>query len=187
MDFETPEEFITHTQAEDQENIFFVTQNVGAEVHWFFYEALKALKLELYLSACLSFIIGIEASIRVTQAQLESKGIVNHLEPAKTLSNRLLNAAKSNGLPVEILAFSSEVDFDSKLLSKKPDLVNAEIVRVRHNLCHGNILEFRNSELGENNIFYTPECVRDLAYELYQVSKNWVSALGEFRSDKFGV
>lgn len=86
-----------------------------------------------------------------------------------------------------MLAFTSETDFDLKLLSKRPGLVNAEIVRVRHNLCHGNILEFRNSELGENNIFFTPECVRDIANELYQVSKNWVSSLGEFRSCKFGL
>jgi hypothetical protein len=187
MHFESPEEFIAHTKSENQENMFFVTQNIGAEVHWFFHEALKALKSELYLSACSSFIIGIEASIRVTQAQLESTGIVSHLDPVKTLSNRLLNDAKSNGLPIEMLAFTSEADFDSKLLSKRPYLVNAKIVRVRHDLCHGNILEFRNSDIGENDIFFTPECVRDLANELYQVSKNWVSALGEFRSHKFGV
>ncbi|WP_201294554.1 hypothetical protein [Colwellia sp. 20A7] len=187
MNFETPDDFIARIEKDQQVNTFFLTQNLGAEVHWFFHEALKALKSELYLSACSSFVIGIEASIRFTQAQLESNEIVNKLDPIKTLSNRLLKVAKENGLPIEKLAFPSETDFNGKLLSTKPDLVNVEIVRLRHHLCHGNILEFRNSELGDSDILFTPECVRDLAYDLYQLSKNWVSALAEFRSQKFGI
>ena len=174
-------ELLEQQRIEHEEKNFFVQHSLGAEVHWFFIQGLKALQCELYLPACASFLIGIEASLRVTQAQVINPSVVNELASEKTLSNRLLNDARDNGLPVHLLAFPEEIDFSDKLASRKSNLINVEIVRVRHNICHGNILEYRNSELGEDNIFFTPECVRDLTNNIYNISKKWVAGLGEFR------
>lgn len=175
--------FLEQQRIEQEERIFFLQHSLGAEVHWFFTQGVEALKHGLYLPACASFLIGIEASLRVTQAQVENPSVVNELAPEKTLSNRLLNNARDNGLPVHLLAFPEEVDFSDKLASRKPNLINIEIVRVRHNICHGNILEHRNSALGEDNIFFTPECVHDLTNIIYKISKDWVVGLGEFRKN----
>jgi len=177
--------FLEEQRIEHEENVFFLQHSLGAEVHWFFVQGLAALKHELYLPACASFIIGIEASLRVTQTQIENPCIVDELDSLKILSNRLLNEACDNGLPVHLLAFPSEIDFGNKLASRKPNFINTEIVRVRHNICHGNILEYRNAALGKDNIFFTPECLRDLANNLLRISKKWVAGLAEFRREKF--
>lgn len=180
-------EFIEIGRREHQERVFFAEQGLGAEVHWFFTQAVRALKSELYLPACTSFLNGIEASLRVTMAQVESPARVEALDPVKTLSNRLLKTAQEAGLPVEALAFPKEDDFLERLGSKKPDQVNAEVVRVRHNLCHGNILEYINTDLGEDNAFFTPECCRGLAHLLHKISKEWAEQLGAFRRGLFNA
>jgi len=166
---------------EHEERIFFLKHNLGAEVHWFFSQGSEALKHGLIIPACSSFIIGIESSLRVTMAQIEKPVPVEELDPTRILSNRLLVAARDAGLPVEKLAFPGEPDFIDKLESVKPNQRNVEIVRVRHNLCHGNILEYINKDLGENNHFFTPECCLKLSIQLLQVSKAWVEELGKFR------
>lgn len=168
-----------------EELVFFLEQGLGADVHWFFYQALKALKSELYLPACTSFLIGIEASLRVTLAQIDKPERVEELDPVKLLSNRFLLNAQQDGLPVQLLSFPNENDFVEKLSTKKPNLVNVELVRVRHNLCHGNILEYINTELGERNAIFTPECCRDLAKTLCEISKAWTKGLGQFRGEAF--
>lgn len=181
------QEFIEMGRREHQEQVFFAMQGLGAEVHWFFTQAVQALKSELYLPACTSFLNGIEASLRVTMHQVEKPDRVEELDPVKTLSNRLLKSASATGLPVEALAFPEEDDFLEKLESKKPNQVNVEVVRVRHNLCHGNILEYINTDLGEGNVSFTPECCRELAHLLYKVSKEWAEQLGEFRRGLFNA
>jgi len=181
------QEFIDQEIKEHREKVFFIEQGLGAEVHWFFTQALQAVKNELYLPACTSFLNGIEASIRVTLSQMEKLARVVELNPQKTLSNRLLIDALDAGLPVEFLAFPNEQDFIHKLSTKKPNIVNVEVVRVRHNLCHGNILEYVNTELGEENAFFTPECCRELAFDLYDVSKQWAMNLGTFRRSLFNA
>lgn len=173
--------FIDQGIREHKENLFFTQQGLGAEVHWFFTQALQALKYELYLPACTSFLNGIEASIRVTLSQINKPARVEGLDPLKTLSNRLLSNALDSGLPVEFLSFPGEKDFLYNLSTKKPNVINVEVVRVRHNLCHGNILEYVNSDLGVENSFFTPECCRELAFDLYNVSKLWAENLGSFR------
>jgi hypothetical protein len=173
---------LTEWKNEYSEKTFFANQDIGSEVHWFFTQALQALKCELYLPACSSFLNGIEASLRVTLRQLEHPGRVKALDRKKTLSNMLLKCALEAGLPVRSLAFPVELDFLTKLETKPPQLVNVEVVRIRHNLCHGNILEYINTALGEDNAFFTPECCRELAYNLYHVSKIWVTDLSKFRS-----
>ena len=177
------EEFIELGRREHQERVYFVEQGLGAEVHWFFTQAVQALKSELYLPACTSFLNGIEASLRVTMSQIENPTRVRELDPVKTLSNRLLKSAYDIGLPVEALAFPDEDNFLDTLESWNPNKVNAEIVRIRHNLCHGNILECINTDLGEENTFFTPECCRQLAYLIHNVSREWAMQLGRFRRE----
>ncbi|CAM3848241.1 hypothetical protein [Rheinheimera salexigens] len=184
---EDVEQYLERIKLEHEERVFFLQQGLGAEVHWFFSQGFDALTSGLFLPACASFIIGIEASLRVTMHQINIPARVEELDPAKTLSNRLINKAQENGLPVKLLAFPKEHDFDEKLASIKPNQKNIEIVRIRHNLCHGNILEYINTELGEDNVFFTPDCCRGLAICLYFISKNWAKGLGEFRAKRFEV
>jgi hypothetical protein len=181
------QEFLEESRKEYAEKVFFIEQGLGAEVHWFFTQAVQALRNELYLPACTSFLNGVEASIRVTMLQIEKPDGVVELDPIKTLSNRLLQSARDSGLPVEALAFPAENNFLVKLASKKPNLVNVEIVRIRHNLCHGNILEYVNTELGVNYAFFTPECCRELAHLLHSISKEWASQLKAFRKMIFNA
>jgi hypothetical protein len=84
-------------------------------------------------------------------------------------------------MPVLALAFPGESDLLEKLKAKTP-LV--KIVRVRHDLCHGNVLSYVNKELGEGNYFFTPECVRPLAQTLLDICVRWTEALGVFRKAK---
>ena len=181
------QKFIDEGMKEHKEKVFFIEQRLGAEIHWFFTQAVEALKNDLYVSACTSFLIGIEASLRFTMAQVEKPARVIELDSIKTLSNSLLKSARESGVPVEALAFPDERDFLQKLETKRPNLVNVEVVRIRHNLCHGNILEFVNTELGEHNAFFTPECCRELATLLHLVSKEWAMQLGAFRRTLFNA
>lgn len=175
------QQHIEQIRLEHEERMFFLKHSLGAEVHWFFSQGSEALKQGLILPACSSFIIGIESSLRVTMAQIDKPAPVEELDPTRILSNKLLIAARAAGLPVEKLAFPEELDFIEKLESLKPNQRNVEIVRVRHNLCHGNILEYINKDLGEDNYFFTPECCLKLAMQLLLVSKAWVEELGKFR------
>ena len=175
------QQYLEQVRLEHEERIFFLKHHLGAEVHWFFSQGSEALKQGLILPACTSFIIGIESSLRVTMAQIEKPAPVEELDPTRILSNRLLVAARAAGMPVNKLAFPEETDFIQKLESVKPNIRNVEIVRVRHNLCHGNILEYINKDLGEDNYFFTPECCLKIAMQLLIVSKAWVEELGKFR------
>lgn len=176
---------ISDLEKESEEKLFFFHQGLGAEVHWFFSQAVQALKSELYLPACTSFLCGIEASLRITMAQVETPTRIMQLDASKLLSNRLLKVAYEKNLPIETLAFPNEDDFLAKLFeSDRLKKVNVEIVRTRHNLCHGNILEFVNTNLGEDFAFFTPECCRELALTLYDISKKWAYELGMFRTSR---
>lgn len=104
------QKFIDEGPKEHSGKVFFIEQGLGAEAHWFFTQAVQALKYELYLPACTSFLNGIEASIRVTMSQVETPVRIVELDFLKTLSNRLLKSAKDSGLPIETLAFPSELD-----------------------------------------------------------------------------
>jgi len=108
------QKFIDEGLKEHKEKVFFIQQELGAEIHWFFTQAFQALKSELYLPACTSFLNGIEASLRVTMAQVEKPCRVTELDGIKTLSNSLLKSAKESGLPIEALAFPDEHDFLEK-------------------------------------------------------------------------
>ena len=164
---------------------FFFERLCAAEFHWFFVQGVDALFNGLYVPAVSSFLNGIEASIRVTIDQLNNpENVVKDLSPYKVLSNTLILNAYESGMPTNCLAFPNEVDFEAKLRSQKPNKVDVEIVRQRNNICHGNIFEFINRDLGVENSFFTPDALRKLSFELLDISGNWSEKLGEFRRTK---
>lgn len=163
---------------------FFLEKLSAAEFHWFFVQAVGAIENELYLPAISSLLNGIEASLRVTVAQLESNIIIEQLSPYQVLSNTLINKALELGMPIESLAFQEENDFMEKLGSQKPNRIDVEIVRVRNNICHGNIFQYINKKLGEQNYFFVPDLLIPLTNSVLDVSINWTNALGQFRREK---
>ncbi|MED0061914.1 hypothetical protein RCU70_11840 [Escherichia marmotae] len=171
------------TRQRFKDNEYFMEHGLPPVISYFFYQAYQALEYNLFLPACTSFLNGIETSLRITLKEYETKEIVTELNPRILLNNKLLSDAQEVGLPVHLLAFPGEDDFQAKIEKKPPNHTFAEIVRIRHNFCHGNILEYINSELEEVNHFFTPECTRDIAINLLNVSKLWVKGLGEFRKN----
>ena len=162
----------------------FVRRLHAAEFHWFFVQGVAAINNGLFVPGASSILNGIEASLRFTIAELENTDHREAPSPYKVLSNNLLLAAGDLGMPVQDLAFPSETDFNAKLASEKPNLVNVEIVRQRNNICHGNVFEYFNSELGSDNLFFTPECLTDFADQLIVVANRWCDSLGRFRDAK---
>lgn len=170
-----------------KESYHFVETLCAAEFHWFFVQGLEAIRNEFYIPGVSSFLNGIEASLRVTLAQISATPGVRSLEelsPYRVLSNNLILNAKDAGMPVQALQFPGEVDFLAKLNTVKPNVVYVEVVRHRNNICHGDIFEFINRERGPENSFFTPESIRPLAFTLIDVSRNWSEALGKFRRSK---
>lgn len=165
-----------------QERNYFFEWLCAGEFHWFFVQGLDAIKNEFYVPGVSSLLNGIEASLRVTITQISSEDIALP-EPSqyKVLSNNLIKQAKELGLPVELLAFPGEDDFHENLESVKPNKVDVCIVKQRNNICHGNIFEFINSELGPENSFFTPVSLKPLAESLLTISFAWAQALGKFR------
>jgi hypothetical protein len=151
----------------------------AAEFHWHFLQGIKAIDHELYIPGTISLITGIEASIRWTLFQKSNERFTLTKDPGKTLSNKLLNIANLNGLPIGLLAFPEEKNFQENLKSNK---TNVQLVALRHDLCHGNIQKFINTALGYENAFFTPECLRQTATDLTRICLNWIDGLSEYRS-----
>jgi hypothetical protein len=157
----------------------YLERPLGPLVHWFFVQGVQALQQDLYLPGVASLILGIESSTRVTMKEIEGTDFLADQDLGKLLSNSLLRDAKEAGLPVWALAFPGEKDFEKKLQFRKP---HVEIVRVRHDLAHGNVLAFVNEELGADNLLFTPECLRDLSNVLEDVCDRWTEELTKFRA-----
>ena len=166
---------------------FFFERLSAAEFHWFFVQGVDCMFNEFYVPAVSSLLNGIEATLRITISQIQNpQNELIELTSYKVLSNNLISDAKNLGMPVEALAFPNETDFLSKLQTQKPKVIPVEVVRHRNNICHGNILEFVNTELGRENSFFTPVSLRILCFELMNVSGLWAEKLGEFRkANKF--
>jgi len=149
----------------DKKKRFYVECFKGAEIHWFFVQGIQAYEAGLLLPAILSFLNGIEASIRVATL------IIN---------------AEEIGLAVEALAFPNENDFKTKLASKKPNRLDVEIVKLRNSLCHGNVWAYINKSLGSGNQFFTPECISEVTELVVRVSENWARNYKEYRTNLNG-
>ena len=164
---------------------FFFEALSAAEFHWFFVQGLTALRAELYLPGVSALLNGIEASLRVTIHQLTSDSAgVSEPSPYKVLSNVLLSGARNVGAPIEALAFPGEDDFGEKLMTSKKDRRDVEVVRLRNNVCHGNIFEFITPKDGDVDAYFVPDSLRAVSAVLLGVSFEWAKALGDFRRVK---
>ena len=154
------------------------------EQHWFFLQGHDAYVQELYLPALSSLLNGIEASLRVTLHLLNKdteQPDIRDLSPYCVLSNKLISQAQEAGMPVQHLAFSEEKDFLEHLKSEKPSRMDVGIVRLRNNICHGNVTEFINTEHGPEMSFFVPELLRPVTEEVLAISADWCKELGHFR------
>lgn len=177
------EQFAKNSSWSSERNHFFEAF-CAAEFHWFFVQGLDAIRNDHLVPGVSSLLNGIEASLRVTLVQVSGPAAgkpLDELSPYQVLSNNLIVSAQDIGIPVQALAFPGETDFLEKLTTSKPNRMDVEIVRQRNNICHGNIFEFINRELGSENSFFTPECLRPLASTLVDVSHRWADELGKFR------
>lgn len=160
----------------------FFEKLCAAEFHWFFVQGVDAIENGFFIPGVSSLLNGIEASLRVTIAQVSCQAeVVDALSPFRVLSNKLILNAEELGMPVNKLAFPEEADFEAKLRSEKSHRVDVEVVRQRNNICHGNVFEFVNRELGPENSFFTPESLKPLAFTLLEVAYMWAQELGAFR------
>ncbi|MBX3417635.1 MAG: hypothetical protein KF851_08540 [Pirellulaceae bacterium] len=166
------------------DSLGFVPRLRASEFHWFFVQGVRAVQNGLFIPGASSLLNGIEASLRFTVAQISNGGRSEEPSAHKVFSNNLINDAFHLGLPIQSLAFPNENDFETKLATKKPNRVDVEIVRQRNNICHGNIWEYVNEELGSENRFFTPDCLAGLADTLIQVTNNWAESLGQFRTKR---
>ncbi|HEY1926412.1 MAG TPA: hypothetical protein VGG92_03020 [Caulobacteraceae bacterium] len=172
--------FLERSQRDAARKGFFVRTLLNPAFHWHFTQGQEALEHELYLPGVSALLNGIEASLRVTMAELGG-GDTEKLELSnyQLLSNTLLRQGRDAGLPVEALRFPNEKDFRGQLDTK----ISVMIVALRHDICHGNILNFIQTLEGEEPIqILTPECLRPTAALLLGISLKWARHLGEFRT-----
>jgi len=161
---------------------FFFEALSAAEFHWFFVQGLTALRAELYLPGVSALLNGVEASLRVTMHQIATEPTGGaEPSPYRVLSNVLLASAREAGLPVAALAFPGENDYSEKLASPKKDRRDVEVVRLRNNICHGNIFEFITPKTGDVDANFTPHGLRNVSAVLLGVCFEWAKALGDFR------
>jgi hypothetical protein len=156
---------------------FFTNTLMNSAFHWFFTQGQVALTQELYIPGVSALLNGIEASLRATMAQLEP-GYSGKLKLSKyqLLSNTLLRKARDRSLPITTLAFPGEDDFHDRIEKNRE---NVRIVQLRHDICHGDILEFIQTI--EQKPILTPECLRGVAAVLLGLSFEWAQALAHFR------
>ena len=138
------------------------------------------------LAACLSFITGIEMSLRLPLLHAKGFDIRKAWDPAGTgvplLSNDLLIKASDIGLPIKFLRYGRDPEesiFLTNLHSEQHGK-RANIVRLRNNICHGNLNIFveekdgialvRNSEIEKE------------AKELEAVVTGWSKGFGEWHT-----
>ncbi len=142
------------------------------------------MQYEMSLLFPVSLLNGIEASLRITIEHIQSQEKAPpEPSPYKVLSNNLLRKAEEMGMPINLLAFPGEEDFFEKLQSQKPNRIDVEVVRLRNNICHGNIAEFINADLGPENSFFTPMSLAPIADQLLEISFHWAKGLGRFRRE----
>jgi hypothetical protein len=98
------------------------------------------------------------------------------------LSNKLLRKAKAIDLPVELLRFHRDPEDSEFLLNLQSDdrFQQAHIVRLRNNICHGNLHIFTKEEDGEGKIYRSD--IEKEARELEEIGITWSRDYGKWHS-----
>lgn len=173
--------FLDEAKIEQERRTFFAVALMNPAFHLFFTQGQQALEAELYIPGVSSILNGFEASLRVTMAQLDPNYDGDlRLSPYHLLSNTMLSKAHDVGLPVERLALRSDKHFLDQIKTKD----NVGIVQLRHDVCHGNILDFIWKMEFEQIQILTPECLRATAADLLDVAYHWATGLAEFREKR---
>ena len=179
--------FLDEAKIEQERRTFFAVALMNPAFHLFFTQGQQALEAELYIPGVSSILNGFEASLRVTMAQLDP-GYAGKLRLSPSddvlskkrmsvLSNKLLSQAHDVGLPVERLSLRIDKNFLDQIKTRN----HVGIVQLRHNVCHGNILDFIQKMEFEQIEILTPECLRSTAAELLGVAYRWAFDLAQFR------
>ena len=174
---------LLRVKQKSEEDRFFFMSLLAAEYHWHFVQGMEAIRRALFIPGVSSLLNGLEASLRFTLKQLTGPdAFEQEPSPYRVLSNRLLRDAAAQGMPVGNLAFPSEKDFFGTIVADKGP--SAEIVRVRNQICHGNIYEFIEEVAEAECRIFTPDALRPLALNLLGMSARWAYALGNFRIER---
>jgi hypothetical protein len=151
----------------------------AAEMHWFFFEAAAARRDGRYLASVLCAFQGIEATVRWLHREAYPPTAPD-LEDVSILSHRLLRDLHASGYKVDTLAFPGETDFLTKIQTNKPYI---ELLRQRNNIAHGNVAEYFQTVPGTEDRFFTPECLRDLATTLHDITDAWTREIERRRNE----
>ena len=159
-----------------------------AYIHWFFIQGIEAIKHQLFLPAVLSFLNGIESSLRIEMAYIKRKetsqddcSLVEELDRKAILNNGLIAEANDLGFPVATLAFPDEKEYFIKKVKSKE---RVKLVDVRNDICHGNILKWVDKKYCNEDYLFTPELLIPLLKTLLWISYNWVEELRNFKNLK---
>lgn len=166
-------------KAEHDERTFFVRTLAPSPFHWHFHQSQAAIKSGLYLPGLSGLLNALEASLRTTLTVAQGRSLEGDL--GETMSASLLKNALDAGMPIAQLAFPDEADFlDRVKLSRKAARTKpVKLVRLRHDICHGNTFDFHQNPPGVGE-FFTPECLRPVSEQLLTISKNWAGELQKF-------
>lgn len=107
--------------------------------------------------------------------QVKQPGLPTSDDLGSTFSNSLLRQVRDAGIDIESLRFPNETEFEEKVQTRSN---HVKIVQMRHNLAHGNILDYVNRDLG----LFTPECLRDECARLKEIAKDWIDEIARYRS-----
>lgn len=151
----------------------------GAETYWYFIEGAQAFESGLYIASTLSFLNGIESSIRTILMYLD-QGFESTDLTGSVLSNGLLKQAQQVGLDVGLLAFHNEDDFAQKLVNKRTPV---ELIRHRNNICHGNVFEYIQTAPETGERIFIPEFLAPVASEIKDLSEKWSKEVARFKSE----
>jgi len=157
------------------------------EVEPFFRNGYACMAHQQYLAACLCFITGIEMSLRLPLLHSLSLDIRDAWKSkaigVPLLSNELLRKAKAINLPVEVLRFGLDPEISDFVLNLESDdrSEQAYIVRLRNNICHGNLNFIVKEEDGERKIYYSD--IEKEAKELEKVAIAWAKGYGRWHDE----
>jgi len=154
------------------------------EVSPFFTDGYACVAHGQHLAACLSFITGIEMSLRLPLLLANGFDIRDAWDPKSTgvplLSNELLVKASEIELPIKLLRYGrdpEEAIFMQNLRSEA-HAKRANIVRLRNNICHGNLNLFVEETDGVPMVHNST--IEKEAKELEVVVTAWSKGFGDW-------
>lgn len=155
----------------------FIGFESGAEYHWYFTQGYDAFCNGLIIPAILSFLCGIEASLRSTLYIINKQGDKIYVKEIMNMNS--ISEAYDKNLPVLDLAFSNETNFLNKIQSKE----KINLIEIRNDLMHGNIGSY--CKKFHDYRIVTPENLLEDAIEIIIISRKWAQSISDFKNKFF--